>query len=90
MPRDRRHLGIPTNLGIEMGMKIDKTRRDIEAVGLDLFPALIAYHPNFADLITVDRNIRLVRGLTGPINHVPTSNHYVVCHESRLCTKLKY
>ena len=70
-------------------MQIDKTRRDVETVGLDLFSALFLHRPNFADAITVDRNIRLIRRLTGPVNHVTTSNHHVVCHESRLCTKLE-
>ena len=71
-------------------MQIDKTGRDVETVRLDLFSALFVHHPNFADAITVDRDIRLVRHLTGPVNHVPASNHHVVCHESRLCMKLKY
>ena len=72
-----------------MSMQINKPRRNVEAVRLDLFATSCVHHPNFANAITVNGNIRLIRLGPGPINHVSASYDYVVSHESHPCMKLK-
>ncbi|CAB4836862.1 unannotated protein [freshwater metagenome] len=78
VPRRRREVGIPQNLGVVVRVRIDETRCEHEALEIDdcgvgMAGRSIGAHGD--DSITDDYDVNVACGCAGAIDHRGTSEH---------------
>src|SRR5437763_225971 len=77
----RAAIGVPHRLRVEMGVMVDKTRRDDPPGGIDRAlggRAVVFADPD--DPAVLDRDIGLKRRLAGTVDHAPVLNEQIECH----------
>jgi len=69
--------GIPSHLGVEVGMGIDETRHYQPAVGLDLPRPAARHLPDFRDPIALERDVGVEGFGTRAVDHLAVPDHHV-------------
>ena len=75
---------VPTQLGIVMGVRIDKTGRDDFAGGVYLLVCRFVDAANGDDFTVVDCQVGLIAGFSGAINDGAITNDQVKGHDRLL------
>ena len=80
VPGDGRHLGIPTDLRIEVGMQVDESRCDDMSLGVDFLRAAPRHGSDGRDPVALDGDVGLNRFVADPVDHRAVANHQVMRH----------
>ena len=81
MIRTRGQLWIPAHLRIQMGMQVDKTRRNGLPGCINGFPrGMLTKIAKFRDPTVFDRHIALIRGAARAVNNGAAGDDCVVVH----------
>src|SRR6266851_741014 len=80
VPRRRRDVGVPADLGVVMGVRIDEAGRDDEVRGVDNFLRALGDLANLGDPAIRDRDIRAPRRSAGTIDHCSVLDQQIIRH----------
>ena len=80
MPSHRRHMRIPADLRIQMGVQVDEAGRDDEALGVDFFLANALHFANGGDGTAVDGDVACDRRTAGAIDDGAVADDQVMSH----------
>jgi len=69
MPGRRRDVGVPANLGVIMGVRVDEARRDNQVRGVDRFFRAFRHLADFGDFARCNRDIGALRFGAGAVDH---------------------
>ena len=85
VPSRNGQVRIPENLGVVMGVQVDKTRRDDQPAGVDYFGALMRVDPsNPGDSPVLDADIAAKARRAGTVNHHPVRDHQIEFRHRRV------
>ncbi len=73
-------VGIPKHLRIQMGVMVDKTRRDGQARCVDGAGGAILQPTHFSNFAVFNADIGDKRRQTGTVDHAPAANNQIVSH----------
>jgi len=80
MPTGRGEQGVPKDLGVIVGMDIDKAGRNRAAIGVDHLTRIAADFPNRDDPTILDCNVSGVTIRAGTVYNATVFNQQVVTH----------
>jgi len=83
VPTDRREIGIPADLRIEVRVQIDEAGRDDMPFGVDLALALGRDLADFGDPAIGDSDVAMERLCAGSVDNGSTTDHDVMGHGER-------
>ena len=75
VPGDRRHVRIPADLGVEVGMQVDEPRRHGMAGRVDFLAPLAADFADGADGVAVDGDVAFERLVAGAVDNGSVADH---------------
>ena len=87
MPARRRRIGVPRELGVEVGVDVDEARRHERAVGVDGAAGGIIDRADRGDVFPVDRDVARETGAPGAVDDRAAANDEIVCHGRKLGAK---
>ena len=80
VPGDGRHVRIPADLGVQVGVQVDEAGGDRMAAGVDFFDALGGYVAHGNDGVAVDGDIRGERFGAGAVHDGAVADYEIMCH----------
>ena len=84
MPARGGDRGVPPDLGIQVGMNVNKTGGDELAFGIDGPFGRAAHRADFSNAVALDGNIRVSLLAAGAVDDGPVFNDDIVGHDSSL------
>ena len=84
VPARRRRVGVPRELGVEVGVDVDEARRHERAVGVDGAPGRVVDPADLGDAFAVDRDVAGEGRAAGAVDERATADDEIVCHGRKL------
>ena len=90
MPGDRGQQRVPTYLGVEVRVQIDKAGCHGVAFGVDLPVALVRHLTDRDDAVTIDRDIARYRSVAESIDDQSIANYEIMCRSVSFAPQFQY